>query len=361
MISTRTAALLARERGSRSPSSYYPCVASAFVLGGTGQIGRAVCSRLLAAGWEVTCAGRGNRVAPEGVRSVRLDRREPGALESALGAGADVLVDVMAMDRADAEQVAALGGAVGSLVAISSALVYADAGGRTIDEARDAATFPTLPVPVPESHPTVPPGPETYSTRKAAVEETLLAAALPATVLRPCAVHGPWASSLREWYFVKRALDGRRVVVLADRGESRFHTTSAANLAELVLLAAERPGTRVLNCGDPAPPTVLAIERAIASFLEHEWKEVLIAEDGFAAPAARTPWSVPQPVVLDMQAAEDELGYRPVGRYEEAVRDTVAWLVEQIRSRDWREVLPGSARNLTGSFDYEGEDALARR
>lgn len=65
-------------------------------------------------------------------------------------------------------------------------------------------------------------------------------------------------------------------MLLADRGESLFHATSVRNLAELVCLAAERPGTRVLNCGDPDPPTVLEIERAIAAALDHDWVKVLI-------------------------------------------------------------------------------------
>ena len=43
----------------------------------------------------------------------------------------------------------------------------------------------------------------------------------------------------------------RSGVVLVDSGQSGFHTTSVANLAELTRLAADRPATRVLNAGDP--------------------------------------------------------------------------------------------------------------
>lgn len=247
---------------------------------------------------------------------------------------------------------------MGSVVAISSASVYADQHGRTLDEARDLASFPALPVPIPERQPTVEPGDATYSMRKVAMERALLEGPLATTIVRPCAIHGPGASSLREWHFVKRALDGRRVVLLADRGESRFHTTSVANLAELVLRAAERPGDRIVNCGDPDPPTVLEIERAIATSLGHDWIEVLVPQDGYSAPAADTPWSTPRPFVLDMTAAERNLGYRPVAGYGDAVVPTVEWLVEATRTRDWREVLPDGAGTMEGSFDYENEDAL---
>jgi nucleoside-diphosphate-sugar epimerase len=330
---------------------------SAFVLGGTGQVGRAVCQRLGEAGWDVTAGARGKRAAPEGVRTVAVDRQEEGVLENLLE-GVDVLIHVIPMTARDAEQVNGLTGQIGSVVAISSASVYADERGRTLDEATDLASFPELSVPIPETQRTVEPSEETYSTRKVAMERTLMEGSLPATIIRPCAIHGPSSTWSREWHFVKRALDGRRVVLLPDRGESRFHTTSVANLAELVFLAAERPADRILNCGDPDPPTVLQIERAIAGALNHRWDEVPLPKHGYEVPAVETPWSVPRPFILDMTKAKRELGYQPVVRYEEAVPETVAWLIEATRTRDWRAVMPDTARVMENSFDYQREDAL---
>jgi len=97
---------------------------------------------------------------------------------------------------------------------------------------------------------------------------------LPTTIIRPCALHGPGSTTPREWFFVKRVRDGRRHVVLVSRGESRFHTTSV----ELIRLALEDPADRILNCGDPNPPTVAEIGRAIAPELE----QLPIDEDGYA-------------------------------------------------------------------------------
>jgi nucleoside-diphosphate-sugar epimerase len=317
-----------------------------------------VCRRLAEAGWDVVAAARGERPGLAGIPAVNVDRSESGALADALGDGMDVLVDVISFTEADAEQLNGLAGRVGSVIAISSASVYADDLGRTLDEATDLASFPELPVPIPETQRTVEPGAATYSTRKVAMEQALLTGPIPATLVRPCAIHGPCGSMLREWHFVKRALDGRRVVLLADRGQSLFHTTSVANLAELVLLAAERPANRIVNCGDPEPPSVLGIERAVAAALEHEWIEVLVPQDAYAAPVADTPWSTPRPFLVDMTRAETELGYRPVVRYEEAVGETVEWLVEATRGRDWREVMPGAVEHLESSFDYEAEDSF---
>src|SRR5205823_608113 len=132
------------------------------------------------------------------------------------------------------------------------------------------------------------------------------------------AIYGP-GGSVREWYFVKRVLDGRRYVLLGNRGEGRFHPVATDNLAELIWLAVERPGRRVLNAGDPGPPTLLEISRAIAAALDHEWTEVLLST---LDEPCETPWTGPKPVVLDMSEAAFEVGYQPVTTYERAVPAT---------------------------------------
>jgi nucleoside-diphosphate-sugar epimerase len=269
-------------------------------------------------------------------------------------------VDFVAFEPEHAEQLLSLRGLVRSLIVISSASVYADSHGRTMDEAGGPDSFPDFRVPIGEAQPTAKPGPATYSTRKAAIEKILLGQdELPATVVRPGAIHGPGGTWNREWYVVKRILDGRPYIVLSDRGRGRFHTTSADNLAELLWLAAERPGLRALNCGDPDPPSVLGIVRAIAGSMEHEWAELLVSRSQERDGPGETPWSAPKPVVLDMSEAELQLGYRPVTSYERAVPRTIEWLIEATRGRPWEEALPGTARNLPQAFDYEAEDTLA--
>ena len=323
----------------------------AFLLGGSGQTGRALIPRLEQRGWEVVVASRGERDLPGGVEHVTVDRGAEGALDAAVGDGADLLVDFAAFEPEHAEQLLALRGRVGSLVVLSSAAVYFP---------EDEAEFARLPVPIAERTQTVAPGPGGYAAKKRAIELALLRQdALPATLIRAGAIHGPWSTWAREWYFVKRVLDDRRAIVLAYRGASRFHPISVHNLAELIWLAAERPGRRVLNAGDPEPPTVLEISRAIAANLEHEWAEVLIDEP--LDNVGETVWSTPHPVVLDMTEAEFELGYRPVTTYEQALPETVAWLVEATLGRDWRDVLTTTAKIMERSFDYAAEDELIRQ
>jgi nucleoside-diphosphate-sugar epimerase len=330
----------------------------AFLLGGSGQTGRALIPRLLQHGWDVVVGSRGNRDVPKGVAHVRVDRADGAVLRDALNDGADVLVDFVAFEPEHAQQLLSLRDLVRSLVVLSSASVYTDDAGRTFDEAATPEEFPRFRVPIRErDQPTIAPGDATYSTRKAAIEQALLAdRSFPATLIRAGAIYGVGGAE-REWYFVKRIVDGRRYIVLGDRGRSRFHPISTENLAELIWLAAERPGRRVLNAGDPGPPTLLEISRAIAAALDHEWTEVLLPT---LEEPCETPWSGPRPVVLDMTEAEFEVGYRAVTTYERAVVPVCKWLVEATRDRPWQEAIPRATEHMQNSFDYEAEDELLR-
>ncbi|MFC8101277.1 NAD-dependent epimerase/dehydratase family protein [Streptomyces sp. NPDC057363] len=339
----------------------------AVVVGATGQIGRVAVGALARDGWEVTAVSRGGERDgdwPEDVRVVRADREDDTALSAAVGDGCDVLVDMVAFGEGHARQLVRLAGRVGSAVVISSMSVYEDDKGRNFDTQAEPDGFPEYPVPITEEQRTVRPGDTSYPTRKIALERELLAAGdrLPVTLLRAGAVHGPYCRTPRELYFVKRVLDGRRRRVLAYGGASRFHPVSVHNIAELVRLAAPRPGTRVLNAVDPEAPTVAEIAAAIDAVMGFEAEDVLVDGPPPAEGVGDTPWSVPTPVVCDMTAAERQLGYRPVVRYAETLPETVAFLEERLAGRDWREEYPKMPRAYGDLFDYAAEDTwLAAR
>lgn len=321
----------------------------AVLIGGTGMIGRAAARNLAEHGWDVVVVSRTGTLpgglAELGVESVVADRADDAQLRAALAGGADAVLDTVAFTREHGEQLNRLEGLAGSLVVISSASVYADDEGRALD---GEGELPHMPVPILETQRTADPGDRTYSTRKAELEQTLLEGPMPSTLLRACAIHGPGAKHPREIFFVKRAVDGRRRVAIAWNGESRFHTTSVANLAELIRLAATTPEDRALNAGDPDPPTTLEICRAIGDALGHEFEPVLLAADEYD-----NPWAGERPFVVSMEKAEQELGYRPVTTYPEAVRETSAWLVGELEDgRNW------DGTYLEGMLDYAAEDAV---
>jgi nucleoside-diphosphate-sugar epimerase len=334
----------------------------AFVIGGTGQIGRAVASEFLAANWSVTISHRGTHPAPadlveRGAKVVMLDRDTPGQLSGVLGAGADALIDTMAFDRDHGSQLIDVQASVGCFIVISSASVYRDNQGRTLDEAPQNG-FPELPEAIRETQPTVDPGPATYSTRKVALERHLLDdATTPVTILRPGAIHGLNSRFPREWWVVKRILDRRPAIPLAYRGTSRFHTSGVANIAALSRVAVEAPGSRVLNIGDPSPPTVAEIATLITGYLDYDGRIVEVGDENYPPTIGRTPWSVPRPFVLDCQTALD-LGYAPASTYADAVKPICDWLAETAPDGDWKERFPILARNPRNHFDYAAEDAF---
>ncbi|MDQ2859774.1 MAG: NAD(P)-dependent oxidoreductase [Pseudomonadota bacterium] len=236
---------------------------------------------------------------------------------------------------------------------ISSASVYRDARGRTLDEA-EANGFPDFPIPIDEDQPTVAPGPQTYSTRKVALEQALLQnAQRPVTILRPGAIYGVGSRHPREWWFVRRILDGRLAVPLAWNGQSRFHASATANIAELIAIILAAPANRVLNAADPEALTVTAIGNAVSEFYNHDWRMVPFEGPPRGA-VGRSPWAIPLPIVLDMARAE-ALGYRPVTRYRDAIGEACASAEVAARA--------GIAfpDYLMKMFNYAAEDAFLAR
>ena len=327
----------------------------AVVLGGTGATGLAVARRLLAAGWEVALTGRDPARMPvdaehAGARFVRGEREDEAHLHAVLADDLDLVVDCVCYTAAHARQLLPFARRAGSTVMISSKAVYVDAAGNHSNS--DVA--PRFERPIRESQPTMAPGDGDYSSRegyganKVAAEQVLLESGAPVTVLRPSKIHGRGARRPREWVFVKRVLDGRPAVLLANRGASVDHTTAAANIAALVETVSARPGARVLNSADPDAPSALEIARTIARQLHHRWEEVLLGED---APEGlgSTPWDAPHPIVLDTTAAE-ELGYAPAGDYAATVADEVRWLASGAH--------PSEDEFFASFFDYGAEDRL---
>lgn len=311
-------------------------------------------------GWDVTATTAGPLPDPEAASGMRwsfLARDDDGDLRGVVSPGTDVVIDIVSFTPAHAERLLDLGDRVGSAIVISTLSVYSDREGRSLEDAKDEASFPNWPLPLPEDWPTVAPGEANYSARKVAMEQVLRErAAWPVTIVRPGAIHGRYSHHLREWYFVKRALDRRRQVVLPFCGESIFQPTATVNLAELVALAAGAPGERTLNCGDLAPPSVAQISAVVDDLMNWSTDRVPVAGPEPGPTVGNHPWAVPRPVIADMRRAGDELGYRQRATYGEALVETVPWVVDACAGRDWREVLPVLAK-YPDLFDYDAEDA----
>ena len=331
---------------------------TALVVGGTGQIGDAVTRTLREAGWEVVAASRGER--PPGSAQdgevLTLDREDTASLVRA-ARGRDLVVDTVAFTPDHAHQLLQLD--VGALVVVSTAAVYRGRNGTYLDVVTGPDSYPDYPVPLTEDWPTVDDAEATYSPLKAAMERVLLAGDLPVSLLRAGAVHGPGSAALREWFFIKRALDHRPRVVLPWDGQGRFHPASTGNIAALALACAQAPGSRVLNAVDEECPTDAEIARTVFALMGHE-AEVVTVPGPPSGEALASPWSVPKPFVLSMARAHDEVGYAAPLTWRAALEQDVEWAVDAVgraeaRGGSWRDVFP----HLLGWgaedwFGYEG-------
>ena len=348
----------------------------AVIFGGTGGIGSAVARELLGVtgtlgvggggeatdDWTVEVVARRASQASEeleraGATFRRGDRRDGAVLRELLRPGADLVIDTVAATRDDAAQLLPYAGDIGSLVLLSSKAVYVDEQGRHAN----SVDKPVFGGPVSELQPTVraadgdPTGRDGYAANKVAAEELLLDSDLPTTVLRPSKVYGVGIGRPREWFVVRRVLDGRERIALADGGRGQDHTTAASGIASLVRIVADQPGRRILNVADRSAPTALEIVRSIAAHLEHRFEEFLLDE---SAPAflGLTPWSTPQPFVLDTGAAQ-ALGWQPP-QFDKAVLPELDWLVETARSTPAGGDVPWATDPFWDRmFDYGPEDA----
>jgi len=328
----------------------------ALIIGGNGQIGRAVAQMFVQQGWQVTIAGRStpkNPILSNAIKYVKVDRKRTQDIKGCVPSTVDFLLDCISFDEEDAVQLAELSSSVGRICVVSSASVYTDQLGRTLDEASTCG-FPELPVPITTSQSTVQASSKTYSTKKIAIEKYIASnAECPVSILRPCAIYGPYSKHAREWFFVKRLLDERKYIPLAYSAESRFHTTSVDGIAAAVLASANGCLPLITNVVDSNAPTVREIGLAIMKVMGIEAEIVGISGTDFPPETGRSPWAIPNPVVCE--PSED---YCPVGVYSDLIAPTVRYLANEIDLKDWKDALPQLAWYPMDLFDYDTEDKV---
>lgn len=313
---------------------------------GAGQIGFAAATAFAEAGWDVRVLARSQ---PEWhFEGVRFEPYVIGVSDAPI---ADAIIDTIALDDEDVRRYDPC--TFGRLVVVSSASVYCDAEGWTLDEAAQNG-FPNFVHAITESQATVTPGPETYSTRKMRMENAARDCFRErATILRPCAIHGPWSRHPREWWFVKRLLDGRRNIPLAHRGMAQFQTTAARLIGKAALSAVVKSMAGTFNLADDNSPTVHCIDLAIAEALGQKPNFVLFDCDSTGA-VGRTPWSIPAPMVVSGSKANETFDLTRLP-YSFAVNRVVDWLADR-NPPDWRQAFPQLAAYPWDLFDYEAED-----
>lgn len=313
---------------------------------GAGQIGYAACEAFLDAGWDVSVLAR--TIPPWAHNDARFELYVAGEQPTP---SANVVVDTIAYDESDVARYNP--DQIGRLISISSASVYVDYGGRSLEKSAENG-YPDFGFGVTEEQVTVPPGPQSYSTRKIRMERAAIERfERNASIIRPGAVYGPWSRHPRELWFVKRLKDRRRIVPLAFDGESQFHTTDARSIGELALFLAEEDRGGIYNCADIDAPSVREMGKIIADAFGKRVRFYGIEGEPVGS-VGRTPWSLPAPFIINCDKAYDA-GFKRQSLHRTRIHESIEWLRHQ-RFDDWSKAFPQLAAYPWDLFDYEAED-----
>lgn len=314
---------------------------------GAGQIGFAAAQAFTTSGWDVRILAR-TRPRWHDERDTRFERYVVGEDPAP---SADVVLDTIAYDEGDVARYDPH--AIGRLITVSSASVYIDYGGRTLEQAAETG-FPDFSDGVTEEQLTVAAGSASYSTRKVRMERAAAERFGGNTSnIRPGPIYGPWSRHPREWWFVKRIKDRRRVIPLAFEGASVFHTTNVRDISELAVFLAENDLGGSYNIADDYPPSVKEIGQTIAEIFGKRIRFYGI-EGPPLSNVGRTPWSLPSPFKINCDKAY-EAGFDRFSNYAEGVMEAIDWLRAQ-RFDDWRTAFPQLAAYPWDLFDYDAED-----
>jgi nucleoside-diphosphate-sugar epimerase len=324
----------------------------ALVIGGTGPTGIPIVRGLVARGFDVTILHRGTHESDETPREVEHLHCDPYD-EAALAAGlADRTFDVTLAMYGRLRRIAALlQGRTGRFVSVGGVPAYRGWMNPWLFDP------PGLPVPVAEDAPTVDePAEDEKGYRIVRTEEAVFEHHPTAVHFRYPYVYGPHQLVPREWCIVRRVLDGRERIVVADDGLTLHHHGYTENLAHALLLAVEHPDRAagaVLNAGDEEVLTVRQVVELVAAALGHTFEVVSMPYD-LAVPA-RPLLAQPLPThrVLDLTRLRHDLGYRDVTPARKALGLTARWLADHRPE-------PGGMEEtvLTDPFDYDAEDRL---
>jgi nucleoside-diphosphate-sugar epimerase len=322
------------------------------MIGGTGPSGVPILLRLVAGGHDVTILHRGHHERPETpshVAHIHADPFDKDSIGAALaGTSWDVIVAMYGRLRMIAQLTVGL---CDHFVSVGGVPAYR---GWT-----DAWQFdpPGMPVPVQEDADLVDdPAIDEKGYRIVRTEDAVFKAHPGAAHFRYPYLYGPYQPTPREWSVVRRILDGRRRIIVADEGLTLHHHCYTENCAAAVVRGVEQPeqsSGQVFNVGDEEVLTVRQMVELCARELGADLEVVSLPYD-LAVPA----WPLlaqPSPThrVLDLARVHHRLGHRDVVPAREAVARTARWLAEHPPERGGIE-----ERVLTDPFDYGAEDAL---
>jgi nucleoside-diphosphate-sugar epimerase len=329
---------------------------TALVVGGTGPTGPDIVRGLLDRDYHVTVLHGGQHEVPlpQDVQHIHAD---PHFQESLVDGVGDRRFDLVVAQygrlrlvadvfRGRTERLIAVGGATGSTAAATDGRWPGLGRPVILDEATQ--------------HLEVDPHANKFGHRMAEAERALFRAHAAgdyvATYLAYPIVYGPRQIQPQDWCVVRRLLDGRRRIVVADGGQKLESRLFVRNAVAALLRAVDAPesgaGQKFLVTDDEVHTIRQRIEFT-ATVLGVDDLELVDIPYLYATPSRALLRHEPQHRVVRNDKARGVLGYTPVVDAATALRETVAWLVANPPAPGGEE----EAR-LQDRFDYPAEDAL---
>jgi len=334
----------------------------ALVVGGAGYTGHPIIHSLLDRGYEVTMLHRGlhEPVLPPEVEHIHADPHWRKNLEEALdGRSFDLVMAVYGRLRHIAEVVK---DKTPRLISVGGALaVYK--GWMTITQAHPWEGMEESPVPVAEdSELARAPGVDHFSERVRDSEDAVMEAHAQgyynSTHFRYPIVYGPRGLAPPGWGIIRRALEGRRRLIVPGGGRTLLSRGFADNIAHGLLLAVDNPmpsAGQIYNICDDTVLTNRQWINLICTAMNHEFEFVEMPYDVLPPSFRDAPVETLYPChrVMDISKIKRELGYRDVVPIEKAIEITAKWYSEH-------RLEPGGEeeQSLGDPFNYETEDRM---
>lgn len=301
------------------------------VIGGAGLTGTPLVRELTSLRHDVIVATRTPPASlPDGATHLQADAETD--VDQLVAVEPDVVVDMVALRADHAHRVARFTGIARWAVVASSCDVYLAFGRLWRTEPGDL-----IPTPFAETAPLrtrLEPTGEAYT--KIGLETRLRELALPVTVVRLPAVHGPGDHQHRLWPYLRRIRDNRPIVLpetLAGWRWARGYSDNVAH-AHALALAATTPAAAGETYNIADTPTLS----------ERDWVTAIAAgmnatADTRIVPDAHAPrwkqWDYRQHYELDTTKIERKLGYTQPVATETGIKTALAWQAEHPADNDW--------------------------
>ena len=325
---------------------------TALVIGGTGPSGPHVVNGLVDRGFETAILHSGAHERPEIpdiVEHIHTDAYDPEKVRAALGDRTfDVCIATYGRLRANAEITA---GRVGQFISVGGFPGYRGYMNAPLFDP------PGFPIPTREDGELIrDPAEDEKGFRIARTEERVFDAQPDATHFRYPWVYGPRQPAPREWSIVRRILDGRDQIIVAEDGLSLSSFGFTENMAHALLLAVDRPEAargQIYNAADQEVLSIRQVVRVVAKSMGHALEIVSMPWEIAwpARPLVAQPWTTHR--IVSTAKMERDLGYRDKIPPKEAIALTARWLAENRPE-------PGGMEEMVmqDPFDYAAEDRL---